>query len=114
MRHDLKAKLARYDRIFLFCRRTECFEAAFAQSAALRKNNVRVWIYSGSKVTYPEDICVGRISPTEEKELLDIYHLYECSDRFQVVSRSQEHGSLFCYLEQGLLSTEEMIEALLY
>lgn len=114
MRSDLKAKLARYDRIFLFCRGTEWFEAAFAQSDTLRKNSVRVWIYSGSKATYPEDICVGRISPAKEKELLDIYHLYECSDRFQVISQSQEHGSMFRYLEQGLLSTEEMVEALLH
>ncbi len=114
MRDDLEGKLDRYDRVLLFCSGTDRFETVFARSDALRKDDRKIWIYSGSKIMYPGNVCHGQISAAEEKELLDIYRLYACSDRFQVIVQSPGHGSMFHYVEQGLLSVGEMIEALLY
>lgn len=111
---DLEKKLDQYDRVFLFERDVIWFEAVFAGSDALKRCSKKIWIYSSSDVAYPEGISYGRICPDEEKELMNLYCLYEFSDRFHAISCNKSHGSLFHYVEQGLLSPAEMVEALLY
>ena len=54
------------------------------------------------------------ISRYEMEEILDMYRLYDFSDKFTVISESSQFGSLFNYLKTGVLTKEEMAEALLY
>ena len=65
-------------------------------------------LYSGSETAYPASVSCGRISPEEEEEIRKLYHTYEFSDRFHVISRSRIHGTLFDYMDQGILSAEEL------
>ncbi|MCI8822512.1 MAG: hypothetical protein HFI15_08360 [Lachnospiraceae bacterium] len=108
IRNDLEEKLAAYDRVFLISSDVQWFEAVFAESEALRDFGGRIWIYSGSETAYPASVSCGRISPKEEEEIRKLYHTYEFSDRFYVISRSRIHGTLFDYMDQGILSAEEL------
>lgn len=111
---ELQDCLERYDCIFAFCNNTKLFESSFAQSSILNNTKKRVWIYSCNKILYPEQISHVCISPEEEKILLEIYRTYEFSDRFHVVGSNAMYGSLFHYMDIGVLSAEEVIKALLY
>lgn len=114
MKNDLEKKLDQYEDVFLFRRNTGYFEAAFAGSKILRESEKTIWVYSGNAVFYPENVSCGRISLKEEMELLTLYHIYEFSNRFHVVACGEICGTLFNYMEQGLLSEAEVIKALLY
>ena len=114
MRNDLEKRLCQYDYIFLFGGDTRWFEAVFARSEILRESDKNIWVYSGNAVSYPENISCCQISPDEEKELLNLYRTYEFSNRFHVISCEEICGSLFNYIEQGLLSEAELIKSLLY
>ncbi len=56
---------------------------------------------------------VQRISAEEYQSLWKLYHMYECSDRFKVLTDSRMYGSLLNYVDTGLLTMEEAAEALL-
>ena len=47
------------------------------------------------------------------EDVLKIYRMYDFSDRILVISDSDQFGNMFNYVKNGLLSKEEMVEALL-
>ena len=53
------------------------------------------------------------ISESETREILEIYYLYEFSNRIAVVAREQTFGSLWDYVATGLLTRKELVAALL-
>ena len=56
---------------------------------------------------------VRRISPKEMDEVLEVYRMYEFSDKVMLISDSVQHGSLINYVKTGIITKEEMVEALL-
>lgn len=54
------------------------------------------------------------IADDKAKSLFDFYHIYEFSDRFQIISREERYGSLFQLVDTGLLTLDEMAKALLH
>lgn len=52
------------------------------------------------------------ISEEEMRMLLNIYLSYEASDKLFLFSYSKNYGSLWNYVNNGLISEEEMVEAL--
>ncbi len=59
-------------------------------------------------------IKFAKIEADEALKLQRNYYLYEFSDRFQVVSKEDQFGTLYQYVETGILTDVEMVEALLY
>ena len=54
------------------------------------------------------------VLPAEKyKDLVLLYYTYEFSDRFKVIGRSNQYGSLFNYIDNGLLTEAEAFELLL-
>ncbi len=52
--------------------------------------------------------------PAEKyNELIELYHTYEFSDRFRVIGRNNQCGSLMNYVDNGLLTEQEMFELIL-
>ena len=49
----------------------------------------------------------------EMDEILEIYNMYDFSDNVIVVSNSNQYGSLFNYVKTGILTKQEMVDALL-
>lgn len=111
---ELRHCLEKYDCVFLFCNNTKLFEDFFAKSLLLNEIKRNIKIYSCNKVRYPERISHARIGLKEEKIILEIYQTYEFSDKFHVIDFNEMYGSLFQYMETGVLTVEETINALLY
>ena len=61
-----------------------------------------------------ENCCLIGLKPKEYDSLLDVYNMYEFSDRITVVSERSQYPSLVNYLSIGLLSEEEFFQALLH
>ena len=57
---------------------------------------------------------VRRISQLEDEMLCRLYNMYEFSDRFHILSREEQYGGLLNFVDSVILSTEEMLEALLH
>ena len=58
-------------------------------------------------------ITYRQITEEQQAELLKIYHMYEFSDRFSVVSRDSRFGSLWNYVDAGILTEQEALEVLI-
>ena len=62
--------------------------------------------------------CIDGLSDYVLREkidaVLDIYRMYDFSDKVLVVSDSNQYGSLFNYVKTGILTKQEMVDALLY
>ena len=63
---------------------------------------------------FTEDDSLRLITHGQMEEILEIYRMYEFSDKVTVVSRFRQHGSLFHYVENGILTPEEMVDAIFY
>lgn len=63
--------------------------------------------------TFDCDIA-KHISRDEMKAVLEIYSLYDFSDKVSVISDAVQYGTLFNYLRNGVLTKKELTEALLY
>ncbi len=75
-------------------------------------------VYKDIKVLSTNNMCsyhenAELITYSEEQELLDLYHLYEFSDRFLVLENSSMYGSVFHYVDEGVLSFDEAIRSLI-
>ena len=58
-------------------------------------------------------ISIQRISKADEQVIMSLYRLYDFSDRFSVIDRSIHNGDLFNYIEKGLITFDEAVEAIL-
>lgn len=60
----------------------------------------------------------NELSKYVSKEFIDkaisIYRMYDFSDKVFVISDSVQYGSLFNYVKTGILTKQEMVDALLY
>ena len=60
-----------------------------------------------------EDIFFKHISFEEMEEILNLYRMYEFSDKITVLSEDIQYANMINYVKAGLLTPEEMVEALL-
>lgn len=74
--------------------------------------NVEIWRSVDAKSGDFEFLKM--ITKVQMKELLDLYWLYDFSDRVTVIAESGQYGSLFNYIINGILSFEEVVDAILY
>ena len=70
------------------------------------------------KVLSVDDRCgqhenVQVITRDEEREILDLYYMYEFSDKFLALENSSQYGSVFDYVEEGIISFDEAIRSLI-
>lgn len=72
---------------------------------AERLINSQAFHESGKKVlVLPADEC---------EDLAELYYTYEFSDRIRMIDGNSRHGSLMNYVALGLLTEQEMVEAIL-
>ena len=50
---------------------------------------------------------------TESEEVMDLYRMYEFSDRFIALQESGQYGSIWNYVRQGIITEEEALRAVL-
>lgn len=74
-------------------------------------DNIEIW-HKFSHIAGDEHlVCVPE---DEMTDVIGLYGLYEFSDKVSVISESTQYGSLYNYVKIGLLTKEEMVDALLY
>lgn len=77
------------------------------------KNNefIEIWYYDDSKKDGEKVLTRSR---DEMNSFLEVYRLYDFSDKVIFISDSNQYGTLFNYVKTGILTEQEMVDALLY
>ena len=73
----------------------------------------QILIWTTCKFDNPGE-CIEHIDGTSMRSIMSLYNLYDFSDKVVVISDSTQYGSLFNYVNTGVLSSDEMVKALLY
>lgn len=115
----LESDMERYDRIVLVCGRDVLLSRTAELLCHLQEENPqekRLLLLSPDVPCEAGEngIPVQRISHAETQMLCRLYDMYEFSDRFHILSREEQYGGLLNFVDTGLLSAEEMLDALLH
>lgn len=74
-------------------------------------SNVEIW-QSIEEKTNSEH--AKYVSKEDIDNVINIYRMYDFSDKVFVVSDTDQYGSMFNYVKNGIVSKQEMVDALLY
>ena len=73
--------------------------------------NLEVWCCNnGAKI----DNACKSLSRKEIDEIISVHRIYDFSDKIIFISDSTQYGTLFNYVKTGILTEQEMVDALLY
>ncbi len=72
---------------------------------------VEIWHSSGEVV---DSDGLRSVSSQDMRELVRLYYMYDFSHRVALVSDSSRYGTLYNYVKTGIMTKEEMADALLY
>ena len=104
---EVEKDLERFDRMLLI---TNMCITSFP--AAVDTKNILILSVSEIPLDNNLQIAYRQITKEQETELLKVYHMYEFSDRFRVVSRDSRFGSIWNYVDAGILTEQEALEAI--
>lgn len=110
MLDSLKQKIAENKYIFLYAGKELEFLQLIAEAIEMN-NKIEIWHSIKSFKSYQ---CVQFITSSEMDRLMEYYLLYEFSDKIFVISDSIQYGTIFNYIETGILTNQEVAKALLY
>lgn len=114
---DIEKYLSEYDRVLVFDNRKipvmEFLEklADYIRETPIRK---KILLLSVQKIGAGNSLSYKQISSENYEMLFALYTMYEFSDRIQFVTDDIAYGSLFHYLETGVITEKELFEALLH
>ncbi len=63
---------------------------------------------------YTDSKCTKKIDRKMMEDVIELYKTYDFSDKIIVLDKSEQYGDLLNYVRNGVLTVEEMIDALLY
>lgn len=111
---ELEDMLKKYDKIILIKSGDEKFVFSKLSTSKIIKNRKqKILILSTIKQQKLFGFYYKKISNDESKLFYQLYHMYEFSNRFQILSKEECYGNLFNFVFLGLLSYDEMFEVLL-
>ena len=111
---ELQDMLKTYDKIFLVkCADEEYIFSKLRDSKVIKSEKQKILILSTSNPKEFPGVYYRKISDDDSEFYYRLYHMYEFSDRFQVLSNEVCFGNLFNFVNLGLLSFDEMFRALL-
>lgn len=111
----LQSALKKFDRIVLIIDRQNsglCYE--FCNSNAVKKSKYKILVLSTIKYMTGCYLTYYQITKKTCDALYKLYHLYEFSDRFQILSREISYGGLFNFNDVGIIDREDIFTALLH
>lgn len=113
----IEQDLKDYDKIFLFDTADQKVSACmsyFCHSRQMQETDKKVLVLGAAEVSGAAEGCCRSVTKQQFEAMLDIYDMYEFSDKFQFVGAKEQYGSMFNYVETGLLTYSEMFEAMLH
>jgi len=111
----LEKYIFHFDKVFFVWPKNEkedSFVLNFVRYINHTQNNKKVLILT-NRNNYYEDVCCEVLTDWEMDHAKQLYMMYEFSNRFQVLFCEDNFGSLHNYLETGILTEEEVFQALL-
>lgn len=114
----LERDLAEYDRIILARgrRAVQGLGAVLGKHPVFRNTDRKVLILSdmdGGGAACTGNIVWRHIGEGEMADILDMYRLYEFSDRLVLFSQEENFGGLLNFVDTGILTMDEAVESLL-
>ncbi len=97
--------------VFLYEDCEESYFAIILDKSAYCNKKIEIWNSESAINSMPE---LAIVTKEEFEEVKKLYHTFEFSNRIIDVSNSSNYPSLFNYVNQGILTEEELVEALLY
>ena len=109
---EINEDLKYYDLVFLID--DESVAKQFCGSEIFTESKKYIKIYLPYMLDVKNPMAIFRSLSNEEREdILNLYFLYEFSDRFILLSESSCYGGLFNYVEAGWLTLNEVFNAFL-
>ncbi len=115
--HKIEQAIETYEKIFLFnCRDKQIAKLAedFCRNISCKNLTRKILVMSNAGFPDEKITDYKQLSEEEYNHLYKLYSMYEFSDRVQIITEESQYGSLQNYVKTGLLTEEEMFEALLY
>lgn len=113
--YELQKLLEEYDRIFLIPEESGLEKSTVVHMLKIgaRKNKMdRILIFSSKEEYGDLGFAFKKITREFQNNLYQLYHMYEFSERFQIISKEKNIGGLWNLVDTDLLSWDEMTEAL--
>ena len=111
----IEKALEEFDKIILLDRKfmDQQLREAFYEEDNFKETDKRILILSERPDKKAGNIEWRRVEEEEAEDIIEIYDLYEFSNRIAIVARSQVFGSLWDYVDTGILTREEAVAAVL-
>lgn len=115
---DIAGDLKKFDSVLMIVDGdgdAEGLSQIFCKSKALEKTSKKVLILSAADIALAgHDGCeYRRINDEDQSAILQLYAMYDFSNRFQVLSDNSQYGGLLNYVKTGLMTIEEVFRAIL-
>lgn len=114
----LQEDLGKYKRILLISSSLKCVDSfslmmeAYLKEEMKYESNLLLLIWEGFSMSI-SGITVRAVSEQEERELIALYRLYDCSDRFRVWSDDRQCGTVINYVKNGIITWNEAFQIML-
>lgn len=114
----LELDIIKYNKIFLILdneqlRDKQSIYSCFHKTEDKNQNILILSVFNNP--IYLSPFITYRLITKEDAEYIcDLYHMYEFSDRFFLISKERQYGVLFNFVNIGLINPEEAWEALVY
>ncbi len=86
-------------------------ESLYADIKDRKMNEIEIWHNLKENNQYNS---LRWITREEMDEIIDIYRLYDFSDKVMLINTTSQYGSLFNYINENLLTKDEVSEAILH
>lgn len=113
----LEVYLMKYNKIFLISENGNVLneiKEIFCHAGNVRDEKILLLTLQKININLNPLVVCEQITETEMEHIMKLYFMYEFSDRVQVFSKRSIYGKLFSLKETGLISSEEIREAVLY
>ena len=108
---QLERDLKEYEKIFLA---TGLMAHVAREHGISLETEDRILILSSDETGGASSPTVSfrKITAEEEKDLIRLYHTYEFSDRFRLITDTDVCGNLWNYVRTGVLARDEALRAM--
>ncbi len=111
----IETALEEFDRVIVIDRRLNDLQLmeAFGEEGNYKVTDKKVLILSDLADKRACNIEWRCVAEGEIEDIMEIYYMYEFSNRITIVTQRQATGSLLDYVNTGLLTREEVVTAVL-
>ena len=114
---EIEQDIEQYDLILLIVgefSKGENLAEKVCQSEAIRSTKRNIKIMSMFDISKKMDnITYRKLTEEEQEDLINLYFLYDFSDKFRFFSSKELYGSILNYIKTGYLTFEEVCTSML-